>query len=63
MGGAGVDAGATTLVYLATSPNVDTVTGRYFVDKREMKSSAASRDRAVQERLWQISTQLTGLDE
>jgi NAD(P)-dependent dehydrogenase (short-subunit alcohol dehydrogenase family) len=52
--------GARTSVYLATSPEVEGVTGRYFVKQRPVASSAASRDEAAARRLWQVSEELTG---
>ena len=53
--------GAETLIYLASSPAVQGVTGEYFVKKRPVKSSKASYDQAAARRLWQLSEQLTGL--
>lgn len=54
--------GAKTSLYLATSPEVEGVTGKYFDDhQREVPASKASYDRAAQLRLWQVSEQLTGL--
>jgi len=53
--------GAETLIYLATSPEVAGVTGTYFVKKRPVESSIASYDQAAAQRLWQLSTELTGL--
>ncbi len=50
--------GAETSVYLATSPEVEGVTGRYFDDKQEKRSSKASYDQAAQERLWQVSEEM-----
>jgi NAD(P)-dependent dehydrogenase (short-subunit alcohol dehydrogenase family) len=61
LGGAGVDAGAQTSVYLAASPKVADVTGKYFEDKREQASSRASHDEQLQAELWRVSDQLTGL--
>lgn len=61
LGGAGADAGAMTSVYLATSPKVADVTGKYFDDKREQASSRASHDEQLQAELWRVSEQLTGL--
>jgi NAD(P)-dependent dehydrogenase (short-subunit alcohol dehydrogenase family) len=52
--------GATTSVYLASSPEVEGVTGAYFVDCRPRRSSPASYDEAVAARLWEVSEQLTG---
>ena len=56
------EAGAQTSVYLATSPEVAEVSGRYFEKSTPAESSALSRDPAAAERLWQLSTQLSGLD-
>lgn len=53
--------GATTPVYLASSPEVAGVTGKYFYKCKRRRSSAASRDVAAQRRLWQISAELTGI--
>jgi retinol dehydrogenase 12 len=55
-------AGAATPVYLATSPEVAEVSGRYFEKCAPAQSSALSRDPAAAERLWQLSTRLSGLD-
>ncbi|WP_420627797.1 SDR family oxidoreductase [Candidatus Leptofilum sp.] len=53
--------GAETQIYLASSPEVEGVTGKYFDKKKPIKSSKESYDMAVAQRLWQISEQLTGL--
>lgn len=50
--------GAQTTLYLATSPEVDGVTGKYFVKSRETKSSSRSYDQAVGSRLWEVTEQL-----
>jgi NAD(P)-dependent dehydrogenase (short-subunit alcohol dehydrogenase family) len=52
--------GAQTIVYLATSPEVEGVTGEYFIKQRPVRSSQVSYDRAAAERLWQVSAELTG---
>jgi NAD(P)-dependent dehydrogenase (short-subunit alcohol dehydrogenase family) len=59
--GKGVAAGAETVVYLAASPGVAGVTGRYFVKKKPVASSQASRDAAAAGRLWRISAGMTGM--
>jgi NAD(P)-dependent dehydrogenase (short-subunit alcohol dehydrogenase family) len=51
--------GAATSVYLATSPEVAGVTGKYFAKKKARKTIAESNDPAVQKRLWEVSEQLT----
>jgi NAD(P)-dependent dehydrogenase (short-subunit alcohol dehydrogenase family) len=51
--------GAETSLHLATSPEVEGVTGRYFVRRRPARSSPGSYDADAASRLWQISEQLT----
>jgi NAD(P)-dependent dehydrogenase (short-subunit alcohol dehydrogenase family) len=53
--------GAGTSIYLASSPEVEGMSGQYFVDKKPIKSSSASYDEAAARRLWDISAQMTGL--
>jgi NAD(P)-dependent dehydrogenase (short-subunit alcohol dehydrogenase family) len=54
--------GAATSIYLATSPEVAGVTGRYFdPDQRIIEPSTAARDEAAQDLLWERSLELTGL--
>ena len=52
--------GAETVVYLASSPEVEGVSGKYFVNKREVQSSKASYDDEAAARLWQLSEVLVG---
>ncbi len=54
------DQGARTSVYLASSPDVAGVTGRYFVQCREHATSAAGRDHEAAARLWRVSEELVG---
>lgn len=53
--------GARTLVYLAASPQVEGVTGKYFVACQAVPSSPASYDAAAASRLWQVSADYTHL--
>ncbi|NTU81575.1 MAG: SDR family NAD(P)-dependent oxidoreductase, partial [Chloroflexales bacterium] len=50
--------GAQTSIYLATSPDVEGVTGKYFASRRAQPSSPVSYDRALQARLWALSEDL-----
>ena len=59
--GSSTTGAAEALVYLATSPEVEGVTGRYFRKGREAESSSASRDEAAQRKLWELSERLCGL--
>lgn len=55
--------GARTSVYLAGSPEVGGVTGRYFARCKPRRSSAASYDRAMAAELWRVSASMTGLSD
>ncbi len=48
-------------VYLASSPELESVTGKHFVKGKEEESSKESYDQAAAERLWQVSAELTKL--
>jgi retinol dehydrogenase 14 len=54
--------GAATSIRLASSPEVEGVTGTYFADGRPQRSSKASYDEGSAGRLWQVSTLLAGLE-
>jgi len=53
--------GADTSLYLAASPEVEGVTGRYFASRRARRSSRRSHDPELARRLWRVSEELTGL--
>ena len=53
--------GAATSIYLASSPEVETVSGRYFAKRKQKTSSKASYDEDQAARLWQVSAHLVGL--
>lgn len=50
---------ARTAVYLATSPEMEGVTGQYFFHGKPARSKRITYDREVAARLWAISEQLT----
>jgi NAD(P)-dependent dehydrogenase (short-subunit alcohol dehydrogenase family) len=52
--------GAKTSIYLATSPEVEGVSGKYFAKCKEKRSNRESYDRDVQRRLWEVSEKLVG---
>ena len=54
------DQGAQTSIYLASSPEVEGLSGKYFVDCKAVDSSPRSYDQALAEKLWQVSLELTG---
>jgi NAD(P)-dependent dehydrogenase (short-subunit alcohol dehydrogenase family) len=53
--------GAKTLVYLASSPEVQGINGRYFVDCKVTNPSALAQDDDIARKLWDISAQMVGL--
>ncbi len=61
MGGGSLKQGAETSVYLATSTDVDNVTGKYFVSKRPSHAAVISYDSEIQQRLWDDSFEMTGI--
>jgi NAD(P)-dependent dehydrogenase (short-subunit alcohol dehydrogenase family) len=52
--------GARTILYLATSPEVEGVTGKYFKAEHPATSSLISHDSVIGARLWNLSLRLTG---
>jgi retinol dehydrogenase-14 len=55
--------GAATSIYVASSPDLAHVTGRYFANCKPKRTSRASYDRAVSARLWQASADLVRLPQ
>lgn len=53
--------GAQTSLYLASSPEVEGVTGKYFDRRKEKRTSPHTYDVAIRERFWQVSAELTHL--
>ena len=53
--------GADTVVYLATSPEVEGMSGEYFSDREVTKPAEGAYDEAARKRLWEVSEELTGL--
>ena len=53
--------GARTSIFLASSPEVEGVTGEYFVSCKPAKTDPLAGDRALAKRLWDESASLVGL--
>jgi len=53
--------GAETIIYLASSPEVQVVSGKYFDNCKPVASSPELQDPAIAKRLWEESAKLTGL--
>jgi NAD(P)-dependent dehydrogenase (short-subunit alcohol dehydrogenase family) len=56
-----VEDGAKTVTYLASSPEVASVSGRYFANCREERPSDAALDAAAARRLWEESARIAGV--
>ena len=52
--------GARTSVYLASSPDVDGITGQYFYKCRVVSPSKAALDDDAAARLWDVSAEMCG---
>jgi NAD(P)-dependent dehydrogenase (short-subunit alcohol dehydrogenase family) len=61
MGGASLESGAQTSVYLAAAEELEDVTGKYFSNRRESKPAAICNDINVRKKLWKISESLCGI--
>ncbi len=55
------EVGARKVVYLATSPEVEGVTGRYFSNTRPVEPSPLAEDPEVRRRFWELCSGLTHL--
>ena len=53
--------GAATSIHLASAPDLEHVTGRYFANSKPKRSCKLSYDETVAARLWQVSAELVGL--
>jgi NAD(P)-dependent dehydrogenase (short-subunit alcohol dehydrogenase family) len=53
--------GAKTSIYLASSPDIEGVTGKYFVKSIPVRSAPISYDESLQRQLWEESAKLVNL--
>jgi retinol dehydrogenase-12 len=60
-GGLTPEEGAETTFYLASSPEVEDVTGQYFERKQATRTVPASYDEDTARRLWDVSAELVGV--
>ncbi|MFX0104786.1 MAG: SDR family oxidoreductase [Candidatus Hodarchaeota archaeon] len=54
--------GAETSIYLASSPEVEGVSGKYFINKKEARSSDITYDISIAKKLWDVCADLTNLN-
>jgi len=55
--------GAENSIYLASSPEVEGIHGKYFIKNAPTQSSPASYDEEIAHSLWKLSTEITSLPE
>ena len=60
--GISTEEGAKTSLYLATSPDIEGVTGKYFVKSIPKRSAPLTYDESLQRQLWEKSEQLVKLE-
>jgi retinol dehydrogenase 12 len=53
-----VEDGAQTSIYLASAPEMDGITGKYFTDCKAVPSAPASYHKPTAEKLWQVSLEM-----
>jgi retinol dehydrogenase-14 len=53
--------GAATSIHVASAPDLERVTGRYFANSKPKRSSERSYDEIAAARLWQVSAAMVGL--
>jgi NAD(P)-dependent dehydrogenase (short-subunit alcohol dehydrogenase family) len=56
-----IEDGVRSVMVVATSPDLDGITGRYFDQTREGRAHRQAYDREARERLWHLSERLVGL--
>ena len=54
--------GADTVIWLASSPDVEGMSGRYYADRKPLEPKKIANDPAARRRLWEESERLTGLE-
>lgn len=55
--------GAETSIYLASSPGVEGITGKYFYDSQVTPAAPQSNDLAMASKLWDVSAQMVHLPD
>ena len=53
--------GAKTSIYVATSPDLIKMSGKYFAKSRQKEPSRSSKNEELAKRLWDVSAEMTGL--
>jgi NAD(P)-dependent dehydrogenase (short-subunit alcohol dehydrogenase family) len=62
LGGDSVSEGAKTTVYLASSNDVNGITGKYFTNSSVSEPAQISYDKEIRKKVWQLSEKLLGIN-
>ena len=54
----GKQLGSETPIYLATSKDIEGITGKYYSNMRETKTSTESNNQELQKKLWEVSMKI-----
>jgi len=60
IGGSSVKKGSDNSVYLASSPEVKNISGKYFVDKKISRYNSIADDESVRKKFWNLSCEMAG---
>jgi len=55
--------GAETSIYLASSPEVEGITGQYYFDCKVKEPAPHAKDEAIARKLWDVSAEMVHLDQ
>jgi NAD(P)-dependent dehydrogenase (short-subunit alcohol dehydrogenase family) len=61
-GGAPLSEGAKTLIFAATAPELENITGKYLVNNRPQRSSSITYDKGIQKKLWKKTEEIIGME-
>ncbi|MFX1500006.1 MAG: SDR family oxidoreductase [Promethearchaeota archaeon] len=61
-GGAPLLEGAKTLIYAATAPELENISGRYFKNNHPTPSKDITYNKDIQKKLWKITEELVGME-
>jgi len=62
IGGISPEEGAETIIYLSSSPEVEGVTGKFYIEKKAVMSSPISNDPKIAQLLWEACERMTDLE-
>jgi len=55
--------GAETVLWLASNPDVDTVSGKFWLDKKEFPAKHVDFNETAERKMWEVSEKMTRLEE